>query len=76
MKIFKKFSIFLSGSANYGEILTGWRKKLIWVFAADVAELADAQVSGTCGLSPWRFDSSHPHWTTLGHTHLPFFYPL
>ena len=28
---------------------------------ADVAELADAQVSGTCGLSPWRFDSSHPH---------------
>ena len=29
---------------------------------ADVAELADAQVSGTCGLSPWRFDSSHPHW--------------
>ena len=31
------------------------------MFAADVAELADAQVSGTCGLRPWRFDSSHPH---------------
>ena len=25
-----------------------------------MAELADAQVSGTCGLSPCRFDSYHP----------------
>ncbi len=32
-------------------------------FSADVAELADAQVSGTCGLSPCRFDSYHPHST-------------
>lgn len=29
---------------------------------ADVAELADAQDSGSCGdNTPWRFDSSHPH---------------
>ena len=28
---------------------------------ADVAELVDAHVSGTCGLVLWEFKSPHPH---------------
>ncbi len=47
-----------------------WFKKLlemvyflkveVLVFA-DVAELVDAHVSGTCGLVLWEFKSPHPH---------------
>lgn len=38
------------------------RNWLSFASHADVAELADAQDSGSCGSKiPWRFDPSHPH---------------
>ena len=52
---------FFPGCISVEQILTVRAETAIIIIVADVAELADAQVSGTCGLSPWRFDSSHPH---------------
>src|SRR6185437_3593299 len=41
--------------------LTGFRPRIRCLGHAAVAELADAQDSGSCTHKVWRFDSSRPH---------------